>query len=347
MKIKLLSLFALVCVASTTNAQVLLSENFDNLTVGALSNDTTGATPGQGGWHVQISNGTVMVVSEPNKGNIVATGSDKLTNYMSGGQLEYKDIDVLWNNRTMGNNVLKLEYDFYISDVFPDMIMTGSGLTFKNTTTRLSLITHSHDGVPKSHYSATTNGIVLVGIPDPTKSILLGNDSVYPNVYNNFPYETWVSFELFLDYNTNMAYVYIPSLGIIKSDAFTVYDVPSTLFLNGTVKNNDFKKGVKYDNIKLTALQTLPKYLNVNNFISSKFNLYPNPATNYITITNQENINIEEISFYDSNGKFIQSLNNSTNGEISINIENFASGTYLVYIKTAEGTAVKKLLKNN
>jgi hypothetical protein len=51
MKSKIFYLVAVIFAAYFANAQVLYTENFDNLTVGDLSTDPTGNTPGQGGWY--------------------------------------------------------------------------------------------------------------------------------------------------------------------------------------------------------------------------------------------------------------------------------------------------------
>src|SRR5690606_21056651 len=102
----------------------------------------------------------------------------------------------------------------------------------------------------------------------------------------------------------------------------------------------------KYDNIKITALNAVPPYvLNAENFLAQKFNLYPNPATNIVNITNNENMAVQQIMVYDVAGKQLstQTFNNET--EIQLNVEKLASGVYKLHRQTNEGTAVKKLVK--
>src|SRR5690554_528700 len=102
----------------------------------------------------------------------------------------------------------------------------------------------------------------------------------------------------------------------------------------------------KYDNIKITALNAVPPYvLNAENFLAQKFNVFPNPVTDIVTITNNENIGIEQIEVLDINGKTIKSLNYNKENEVQLNLGDFASGMYLLHIKTNEGTAVKKVVK--
>jgi len=54
---------------------------------------------------------------------------------------------------------------------------------------------------------------------------------------------------------------------------------------------------------------------------------------------------VQQVVIYDISGKQLntQSFNNET--EIQLNVENLASGTYMLHLQTNEGTAVKKLVK--
>src|SRR5690606_15714837 len=102
----------------------------------------------------------------------------------------------------------------------------------------------------------------------------------------------------------------------------------------------------KLDNIKITALQNVPsEVLSTANFLAEKFNLYPNPATNVVNITNNENMFVKEVAVYDVTGKLINTQNYNNEAEIQLNVEHLASGTYMLHLQTAEGTAVKKLVK--
>src|SRR5690606_34174576 len=85
--------------------------------------------------------------------------------------------------------------------------------------------------------------------------------------------------------------------------------------------------------------------LSAESFLAQKFNLYPNPATNIVNITNGENMLVSKIEVYDITGKLITTENYNNKTEIQLNVEHLASGTYLLHLKTNEGTAVKKLVK--
>src|SRR5690606_25293363 len=101
----------------------------------------------------------------------------------------------------------------------------------------------------------------------------------------------------------------------------------------------------KYDNFKLSALPTRPSYLSTSEFVSSKFTVFPNPVTDVVTIINSENIGVEQIEVFDSSGKKVQSKNFSKENEVQLNLGGFAAGTYLLHIKTNEGTAIEKVVK--
>src|SRR5690606_30888433 len=104
-----ITLFLLFAVPAV-NAQVLFSEDFDSYSAGHLNTDYTGTTTGQGGWVVSrdpTSTTTVMITPETGKGNVATiTSTDAVSFWQDSGI-----IDVLWNNRMAGNNILKVEYE--------------------------------------------------------------------------------------------------------------------------------------------------------------------------------------------------------------------------------------------
>ena len=141
-------------------------------------------------------------------------------------------------------------------------------------------------------------------------------------------------------------YLHIPSLNILHVVATKDYlPVDSFRFIGA---GGLTYTGVisKRDNVKLTALKSVPPHLlSTESVLTTQFNLYPNPATTVVNINSAENMPVNKVTVYDVVGKLLstQNFNNQTN--IQLNTENLASGTYLLHIETAEGTAVKKLVK--
>jgi len=79
--------------------------------------------------------------------------------------------------------------------------------------------------------------------------------------------------------------------------------------------------------------------LSIEEFTVSDFSLYPNPASNQITIETQNTIEIKEITIYNSLGqRMISSL------ETNINTSQLVSGIYIVNIFTDQGIFSKKLI---
>src|SRR5690606_33564869 len=360
MKTKIYYIIASLLAVQLSTAQVLFSENFDNFAVGEVSNDPTGTTPGKGGWYVKKTSTPytfpVEITPEIGRGNVLAIGSninDK-NGLGNGAGLAQKNINTLWNTRTVGNNVLKLEYDIYLIGNSQDIISTTVGL-INNLSNRSMLNVSMYNHYSGSGGASAVKSFLWATYYDPAstpivKQIFLGTNNT-PE-YDNFPYNTWLSVELFIDYKYEAGtvtggdiYVYIPALNILKTANFTHSETIDLLSIAGSARGNH-SVVVKYDNIKLTALNQMPDLkANVKNIISHKFNLYPNPATNIVTLTTNEEVFINQIEIYDTAGKLITTENYNNKVEIQLNVEHLASGTYLLHLKTAEGIAVKKLVK--
>ena len=355
MKIIIIFIIANLLAVQLSTAQVLFSENFDNLAVGEVSTDPTGVTPGKGGWYVKKSlppyTFPVEIVPETGRGNVLVIGSNiNSTNGLGNtATLTQKNINTLWNSRTVGNNVFKLEYDVYIVDssqILNQQVLL-SNLTNKGTAN--INISNYRSGYNGNLPSATKAYLFASYFDTISKILFLGKNNTAE--YDNFPYNTWLSLEFFIDYKYEAGsvtggeiYIYIPKLNILKIADFTHNEIIELLGLHGGARAA-LQVAVKYDNIKLTALNTLPAYLGVEDFISQKFNLFPNPATNEVTITNSENMLVQQVVIYDVSGKLITAQNFNEQLEIQLNLENLASGTYMLHLQTAQGTAVKKLVK--
>jgi len=81
--------------------------------------------------------------------------------------------------------------------------------------------------------------------------------------------------------------------------------------------------------------------------ISQNIKLYPNPATDLITLTNSDGSDpIREVSIMDKQGRIIYRRQMNQSGAVKIRRENWSSGLYLLRIETRRGVATKKLLLN-
>src|SRR5690606_11015867 len=127
MKKNVLFIAAFLCVSQLTTAQVLYSENFDNLTLGNVGTDFNGNTPGQGGWYTTSntttanqSNNYFKIIAESGMGKVLEITSPVMNSTISNRNniAIIRDLEKNWNNRVAGNDVLKIEYNFYTNESF-------------------------------------------------------------------------------------------------------------------------------------------------------------------------------------------------------------------------------------
>ena len=338
------------------SAQVLFTETFDNFTLGDIATDIFGQTPGQGGWYTLVGTLNIgstaanfQIENETNKGKILKIISGPVgshgTNYMY-----KKDFELIWNQRTQGNNVLKFEYEMFVPNYTANsskiLIITSAVGLF--TQLPRGLINFAYNHTDGRVYASSSNGLQSNFIFQ-----LAPNNGILYLTKNQ-----WHHIITYIDYDNNALYVEIPALGIVKKvDVFDKLTPPDTMAnypptqLNLSIgRNYDTPQAppsfLKFDNIKITALNAVPPHiLSAESFLAQKFNLYPNPATNVVNITNSENLLVQQIALYDTAGKLITTENYNNKTEIQLNVEHLASGTYLLHLKTNEGTAVKKLVK--
>lgn len=340
MKKTVLFLAILLLTGYFGTAQVLYSEDFDNLTLGNVGTDPTGQTPGQGGWHTRSydqSNNYFKIVSEPGRGKVmelITPQSQNITN----NALQKRGVDDLWNNRTPGNDVLKIEYDFF----------TGPYNVDKRSIYALYMSINNDDPLNP------TNNIIHIGYAPNTGVLNITANAVAGSFYyistqqlSAFTDNTWVRLIVYIDYPNQKIYFSLPSIGVLM-----VHDAPnvippvnSLLFIAGTNGlTPSFLSFYKFDNFVVSAVNTVP--LSTQSFISSKFNVFPNPVNDVVTITNNENINIEQVEVFDITGKTVKVQKGNNEKENTLNLEDLSSGTYLLHVKTEQGIAINKLIKN-
>ncbi len=113
--------------------------------------------------------------------------------------------------------------------------------------------------------------------------------------------------------------------------------------------------GSYYENnggsIHILSLKSNSTYTNIKTIANNKstdFNIYPNPATNNITIDWNSNISISELNIYDIGGRLVLSKKIDTNTKnISTNISELSKGNYIIILKgDSDGKYGLKLIKN-
>jgi len=334
--------------------QTLYTENFNNYPVGNFGTDYTGVIPAQGGWYtldgnfLAADNADYQIVAETGRGNTLYLGytNRALQNLHS---VFRNDVNTYWQQRNTNNNVFKISFDIFTQEANDSW---GSFFIENKLIERLLGITY-HGQYKYLQVSGKTLGDGRLKYSNGSLIVL--------------PVNTWVTIEAYVDYNNSNLYISIPTM----NNYTTVFKM-STLQLGGTdtegnplpddspvkiafngrsgVDTGDPKKDnpfrLRIDNINISAQNTVPTVnLNLNEHLSSQFNLYPNPATNVVNITNNENMLVQQVTVYDILGKQLNTQTFNNQAEIQLNVENLSNGTYMLHIQTNEGMAVKKLVK--
>jgi hypothetical protein len=81
-----------------------------------------------------------------------------------------------------------------------------------------------------------------------------------------------------------------------------------------------------------------------NQFMASSFSIYPNPANNYVTISNTTDALLNAAEVVDLNGRVVKTQKIANVSEAEINVSDLAKGVYMMNISTDRGSLTKKLV---
>ena len=92
---------------------------------------------------------------------------------------------------------------------------------------------------------------------------------------------------------------------------------------------------------------TVDEILGVNDIeLLNNIVLYPNPASNQITLVNSLNIDLLDATMIDVSGRIIQKINMiNSSVETNISVEDYAVGIYFVKLTTENATVIKRFVK--
>jgi len=86
--------------------------------------------------------------------------------------------------------------------------------------------------------------------------------------------------------------------------------------------------------------------VNDNTVDTSSIILYPNPARDFVNISNPQSIELNQIAIYDLNGRLVKKESLKQMGtEKTINVSQLSSATYIVLISGPKGQITKQLIK--
>lgn len=103
--------------------------------------------------------------------------------------------------------------------------------------------------------------------------------------------------------------------------------------------NNNYGYGIPNFQTAVTNALSTPE------FSTSAFSLYPNPATNEVEITSEDNMTGTVIKFYNNLGQLVLEKNIDTQTQ-RVSLQSLTTGIYYYNIASAEKTSYGKLIKN-
>jgi hypothetical protein len=350
---KKLLLLLLISSTSFVGAQTLQSEDFNGLTVGDVGTDATGLTAGQGLYFTATSNGTAPTTGS-NAGNsnfqVVTAGFGgtnglKITssNGNKGSRFMWKDgLDLAWAGRTVGNEIIEVEYDMF----------TGPATT---STAQVGARLYGTDNGVTPAVTRTLNGFVY----NMNTRILQG--VAYLN--NGGTYGTYLitlaTGGLILDANTwyRIGFAYDTTTGETIWKASTVYtglpvanwagpfDPEELDFVSAVPTTNAVASDIYFDGVTVKATPE-EALLGVGSVAQKvNFTVSPNPASAMVSINSSVNASINNVEIFDLNGRMVQSVKTDNLSSVNVNIADLAVGVYMMKITSDAGISTKKIIK--
>lgn len=352
---KKLLLSVAILASSIGFAQTLQSDNFNTLNLGNLGTDFAGATAGQGSWKTESDNGAAPTTTN-NSGNtnyvIVASGKSSTQglnivgpNGDKGSRFMFKDgLPAAWTGRTTGNNIIQVEVD----------INPGARGTSKNFFGARIYNADYSKTLVGFQVSAATGVLNIIAYSTPTGNPV-GNYS-----YNlaaapglTIPENVWTRIGISYNYTTGQALINSSAitggpLSVAGSAAMTNPAEIDFIVTSGSSTaggNNAAAATMVFDNYSAIAssTDTLLSTEKVE-LVSNSIAIFPNPAKDVLNV-NASNSAINAVQIVDLNGRQVISKSFNNVSDAQINVNELATGMYLINISSENGTTTQKFLK--
>jgi hypothetical protein len=82
--------------------------------------------------------------------------------------------------------------------------------------------------------------------------------------------------------------------------------------------------------------------LSTNDYFANNFKVYPNPSSDLVSVSNNNNTIIDAIEMTDINGRIVKNVTSKTN---SFSVRELSAGVYFLKVTTAEGVGTTKFVK--
>ena len=342
MKKKLLYLCAAISTLTLANAQDIINDNYNGLTIGNVGTDVAGTAAGQGGYYTFASGGAntnfQVVADIPAQANVMQiTGSATAT----GTKFLYKDITSGWAARTSGNNIINAEFDIY----------TGAATTSKNTA---RLYIYNDDGSTcLGGLSLNLETKAISGVAYYDNAGTLGTyffNLGTAGAVLNLPASSWVRIGVSYDPATNQVVWKGPGfyVGVIGAAPATGTNAPGEVdFLHTAGAGNVLSATSRYDNfhVRASATENLLGSSTFNSVQATFANVYPNPVVDFASISLVD-AQINAITVTDINGRIVKTGNANELSSAKIDLSDLTAGIYLMTIDTDKGVSTEKIVKN-
>ncbi|KOS04995.1 hypothetical protein AM493_02275 [Flavobacterium akiainvivens] len=84
----------------------------------------------------------------------------------------------------------------------------------------------------------------------------------------------------------------------------------------------------------------------VAGFNTASFLVSPNPANNFVTVSNTDNVLINNIQLTDLNGRIVKTMSFDGVAQAQVGVSDLANGVYMMNISSDKGSVTKKIVKN-
>jgi hypothetical protein len=324
MKKLLLSISMLI--AFNSFSQQLQNEDFESLSLGDIST--------QNGWSTFNGAAADFQVVSDNGGQVAEVTSDPANTLF----LWQDGLDTAWAGRTSGNDIISTTFE-----------LNSGGVSTSDSEMYFSVYNSVFDNLGGFAYNPTTKVLQGLGRDDDgtgTATDLLygfalgagGTDLVLPdNSWSTLVFEFDTVSQEYSWSGPGFSGTYPSAAAFANGKDITEIDF--IVFAHTTVSAN-----FRVDNY---SSQAKSSSLSVSEFVNNKFSVYPNP-TNSSDVVNfsGDNIDANGVTIFNLLGKKVIIASQSELANKQINISSLAKGMYLLKIKTKDGVATKKIVKN-
>lgn len=340
-KITLLVLFIL-STSLFVLGQNLQSEDFDALSIGNVGTDINGALSGQNGWFTLATGGGLntdfQITNEGGQGLVLQiTGA---SNDSSAHFLWQNGLNSAWSARTVGNDIIEVEYDFYTGAATSSLSETGMRLYNSD----YSIVIGGYSFEPQT---MALNGLAYFDPgpgPDPVGLYLINLGAPEIILSPN----TWYRVGFSFNKTTGECIWKGPGYYGALNGAATGIDPFEVDFAVIPFEFNMVSPVAKFDALTVKATNTeelLSLASDLENSLSTSIKLFPNPTKDILNLRASHGVNLTKLEVIDVNGRLVRSIPINGISNKSINISELTSGFYLINIHSMQGKITKKFIK--